>query len=136
MLGLLANYAGGFIISKDAYEERGEAFSRQPVGFGPFQLDSIEPGVAVIFSAHEEYFRGAPKLEKVTYRFLAAAAARDLAFMAGEVDAATGIADPRWLQRTKAIAEQPSISSTRRNSRFCTSTPIRRRLTTSVCVRP
>ncbi|WP_299941580.1 ABC transporter substrate-binding protein [uncultured Nitratireductor sp.] len=103
MLGLLANYAGGFIISKDAYEERGEAFSRQPVGFGPFQLDSIEPGVAVNFSAHEEYFRGAPKLEKVTYRFLAAAAARDLAFMAGEVDAATGIADPRWLQRTKAI---------------------------------
>ncbi|TKT75852.1 ABC transporter substrate-binding protein [Aquamicrobium sp. LC103] len=102
VLGPLANYAGGFIISKKAYEERGEEFARRPVGFGPFQLDSIEAGVAVHFSAHADYFRGAPKLTKVTYRFLNAAAARDLAFVAGEVDAATGLADPRWLQRTLA----------------------------------
>lgn len=103
VLGPLANYAGGFIVSKKAYEERGESFSRNPVGFGPFQLDSIEPGVAVHFSAHKDYFRGTPKLTKVTYRFLNAAAARDLAFVAGEVDAATGLADPNWLKRTQAI---------------------------------
>lgn len=103
VLGLLANYAGGFIISKDAYNERGEAFSRRPVGFGPFELDSIEPGVAVHFTAHEDYFRGTPELEKITYRFLTAASARDLAFLAGEVDAITGLADPRWLERTTAI---------------------------------
>lgn len=102
VLGPLANYAGGFIVSKKAYEERGESFSRNPVGFGPFQLDSIEPGVAVHFTAHKDYFRGAPKLTKVTYRFLNAAAARDLAFVAGEVDAATGLADPNWLKRTLA----------------------------------
>ena len=103
VLGPLANYAGGFIISKKAYEERGEEFSRKPVGFGPFKLDSIEAGVAVHFSAHEAYFRGAPKLTKVTYRFLNAAAARDLAFVADEVDAAMGLTDPRWLERTLAI---------------------------------
>ncbi len=103
VLGLLANYAGGFIISQAAYEERGDEFSRRPVGFGPFQLDSIEPGVAVHFSAHEDYFRGTPKLERITYRFLSAASARDLAFLAGEVDAITGLADPRWLARTSAI---------------------------------
>ncbi len=102
VLGPLANYAGGFIISKKAYEERGEEFARKPVGFGPFQLDSIEAGVAAHFSAHADYFRATPKLTKVTYRFLNAAAARDLAFVAGEVDAATGLADPRWLQRTLA----------------------------------
>lgn len=103
VLGLLANYAGGFIISKKAYEERGDAFSRQPVGFGPFQLDSVEAGVAAHFSAHKDYFRGEPKLAKITYRFLNAAAARDLAFVSGEVDAITGLADRRWLERTQAI---------------------------------
>lgn len=103
VLGLLANYAGGFLISQAAYEERGDAFSRQPVGFGPFQLDRIEPGVAVHFTAHADYFRGTPRLERVTYRFLSAASARDLAFLAGEVDAITGLADPRWLARTEAI---------------------------------
>lgn len=95
VLGPLANYAGGFIVSKKAVEERGEQFTLNPVGFGPFFLDSIEAGVAVKLKAHKDYFRGAPKLETVTYRFLNAAAARDLAFTAGEVDAVTGTADPR-----------------------------------------
>ena len=103
VLGLLANYAGGFIVSEAAYTELGSAFSREPVGFGPFQIDRIEPGVAVHFTAHQDYFRGTPKLERVTYRFLSAASARDLAFLAGEVDAITGLADPRWLARTTAI---------------------------------
>lgn len=103
VLGSLANYAGGFIISKKAYEERGESFTRNPVGFGPFQFESIEAGVAVHFTGHQDYFRGAPQLTKVTYRFLNAAAARDLAFVAGEIDAETGLADPKWLARTQAV---------------------------------
>lgn len=101
LLGLVTNYSGGFIISKKAYEERGEGFTRNPVGFGPFQFESIEPGVAVHFIAHEKYFRGKPKIEKVTYRFLNAAAGRDLAFTAGEIDVSAGTTDRRWLQRMK-----------------------------------
>lgn len=103
VLGLLANYSGGFLISKKAYEERGADFSRNPVGFGPFQLESIEPGVAIHFVGNKSYFRGEPKLTKITHRFLNAASARDLAFVSGEVDAITGLADKKWLSRTKAI---------------------------------
>ena len=62
----------------------------------------ITPGQAVTFKANDAYFRGKPKLTKITYRFLTNNAARDLAFVAGEVDAATGLADQRWLQRTLA----------------------------------
>jgi peptide/nickel transport system substrate-binding protein len=102
MLGLLTNYAGGFIICKKAYEERGEGFTRNPVGFGPFQLESTEPGVAITFKAHDGYFRGKPKIEKIIYRFLNAAAGRDLAFASGEVDVVAGTIDQRWLQRMKA----------------------------------
>ena len=101
VLGVLANYAGGFILSKKAYEERGEGFARNPVGFGPFALDSIEAGVAVKLVAHKDYFRGTPELETVTYRFLNAGAARDLAFTSGEIDAAAGTSDPRWLKRNR-----------------------------------
>lgn len=99
VLGLLTNYAGGFIISKKTYEERGTGFSRNPIGIGPFQVQSIVPGTAATFVANDSYFRGKPKL---TYRFLSNTAARGLAFLAGEVDAAGGLTDKRWLQRTLA----------------------------------
>jgi peptide/nickel transport system substrate-binding protein len=102
VLGLLSNYAGGFLVSKKAVEERGVSFSRNPIGFGPFQVQSIAPGTAANFIAHDSYFRGKPKLTKITYRFLSNTAARDLAFLAGEVDAAGGLTDKRWLQRTLA----------------------------------
>ena len=62
----------------------------------------MEPGVAVHYTAHQGYFRGKPKIEKITYRLLNAAAARDLAFTAGEIDVEAGTADQRWLQRVKA----------------------------------
>lgn len=100
LLGLLTNYSGGFIVPKKAVEERGDGFRRNPVGFGPFALQSVTAGQSAVFVAHDRYYRGKPKLTKVTYRFLNANAARDLAFTAGEVDAASGLADQRWLQQT------------------------------------
>jgi len=70
MLPFIANYAGGFIISKKAYEENPEEFSLNPVGFGPFQLDSIEPSVAAHFVSHDTYFRGKPQLRATALRAL------------------------------------------------------------------
>lgn len=103
VLGIFANYAGGFIVSKAAFEERGESFARNPIGFGPFELDNVEPGVSATFKAHADYFRGAPQLETVVYRFLTSSSARDLAFVSGEIDASKGLADKQWLARSSAI---------------------------------
>lgn len=102
LLGLLSNYSGGFIVSREAYERYGQDFGRNPVGSGPFQFESFEPGVAVTVVRHDAYFRGQPKLERVKYRFLRSASARGLAFLAGEVDAATGSPDQNWLRHIKA----------------------------------
>lgn len=102
LLGVLSNFGGGFLVSKKAVEERGEGFNRNPVGFGPFQVDNIEPGVALTLTAHEGYFRGKPKIDRVLYRFLNAIAARDLAFTSGETDVTTGAMDQRWVQRMRA----------------------------------
>ncbi|MBY3101266.1 polyamine ABC transporter substrate-binding protein [Rhizobium laguerreae] len=102
LLGLLSNYSGGFIISKKAFEERGDEFKRRPVGFGPFQVESISPGQSVTLTANGDYFRGKPKLSKITYRFLNNNSARDLAFESGEIDVEQGQQDQRWLQRLTA----------------------------------
>lgn len=101
LLGVLANFGGGFLVSQKAVEERGEGFSRNPVGFGPFKVESIEPGVALTLTAHDDYFRGKPNIDKVLYRFLNAIAARDLAFTSGETDVTTGAMDQRWVQRMR-----------------------------------
>ncbi|WP_075656620.1 ABC transporter substrate-binding protein [Pseudochrobactrum sp. B5] len=105
LLGLVSNYSGGFILSKKAYEERGDEFQRRPVGFGPFSLEKIEPSVSIEFKAHDGYFRGKPKLEKIIYRFLNAASARDLAFISGEIDVSAGTTDQKWLARTREVPE-------------------------------
>ena len=43
LLGLVANYSGGFILSKKAYTERGDGFKRAPIGTGPFMFKSVAP---------------------------------------------------------------------------------------------
>ncbi|MVA26577.1 ABC transporter substrate-binding protein [Agrobacterium vitis] len=102
VLGVLANYSGGFILPKKAFEEKGANFTRDPVGSGPFEIEKITAGQGVKLVANEDYFRGKPKLSSVTLRFLPESSARDLAFTAGEIDAAAGVQDKNWLQRVKA----------------------------------
>ncbi|TIQ37066.1 MAG: polyamine ABC transporter substrate-binding protein [Mesorhizobium sp.] len=106
LLGLVANYSGGFIMPKKAVEEKGANFTRDPVGSGPFQVDKISPGQSITFKANEDYFRGAPQIKTVTLRFLPESASRDLAFRSGEIDAAAGVQNKNWLNRMKA---EPNI---------------------------
>jgi peptide/nickel transport system substrate-binding protein len=80
VLGMLTNYSGGFIVSAKAVGQRGENFRRQPVGTGPFAAASIIPTQALELVAHDAYFRGRPKLRRITYRFIPSLASRDLAF--------------------------------------------------------
>lgn len=103
LLGVLTNYSGGFIISKKAFEQRGDGFTRAPVGTGPFAFDTIVPNQSLNLVAHETYFRGAPKLKKVVYRFLSAAAPRDLAYQSGELDLVEGVQDQRWVNRFRRV---------------------------------
>ncbi|MCB1492736.1 MAG: polyamine ABC transporter substrate-binding protein [Rhodobiaceae bacterium] len=102
LLGVIANYSGGFIVPKKAVEEKGESWTRDPVGSGPFEVDQITPGQSITFKANENYFRGAPMIKTVDFRFLPESASRDLAFKAGEIDAGAGVQNKNWLARMKA----------------------------------
>ena len=104
LLGTLSNYAGGFIVCKKAAEKLGDGFTRAPIGTGPFAFARVAPNELLELSGHATYFRGRPKLEKILYRFLAAAASRDLAYQGDAVDLVYGVQDQHWVTRYKALA--------------------------------
>jgi peptide/nickel transport system substrate-binding protein len=103
LLGLVTNYSGGFIISKKAYEARGDSFVRNPIGSGPFAFGSVTPNQSLELVAHEGYFRGAPQIKKISYRFIPSDASRDLAYQNGELDLNYGRADQTWVNRTRQV---------------------------------
>ena len=104
LLGIVANYHGGNIVSKKAVEERGENFRISPIGTGPFAFETYKPNESVTMVAHAGYFRGKPKLDRIVYRFIPSDSSRDLAFEAGEIDLLYGRQDQLWVDRMKKKA--------------------------------
>ena len=103
LLGILTNYHGGNIVCKRAAEELGENFATRPIGTGPFMFDEYKSQQYTRLVAHEGYFRGAPQIKEIVYRYIPSDAARDLAFEAGEVDMIYGKQDASWIQRIQAL---------------------------------
>jgi len=103
VLGVLANYHGGNMVCKKAAEEAGENFMKRPIGTGPFMFAEYQPQQFVRLVANEQYFRGAPKLKEIVYRYIPSDASRDLAFESGEVDLIYGKQDQTWVDRIKQI---------------------------------
>ena len=103
LLGLLVNYHGGNIVCKKAVEEMGEDFQKRPIGTGPFMFEEYQPQQFVRLVANPDYFRGAPQIEEIIYRYIPSDASRDLAFQAGEVDMIYGKQDETWVKRIEEI---------------------------------
>ena len=112
-LGYVANVNGGNQICKKAAEEMGENFAKKPIGTGPFMFAEYQPQQFVKLVANKQYFRGAPVLEDITYRYIPADSSRDLAFQSGELDMIYGKQDQTWIDRTsklpgvKVVAMEP-----------------------------
>lgn len=63
-----------------------EAFSRHPVGPGPFKFVEWIPGDHMTLEAFDDYWAGAPKVKRVEFRVITDEASRVAALEAGEVD--------------------------------------------------
>lgn len=98
-LGRVSNYHGGNIVSKAASEKLGDKFGQSPIGTGPFSFSEHATQQNVKLVANDEYFRGKPKLAGITYRMVPSDSARELAFTSGELDAAEGKSEQRWVDR-------------------------------------
>ncbi len=53
------------IVSPSAVEKFGEDFATNPVGTGPFMFRAYQADTRVVLDANPDYFRGAPKLERL-----------------------------------------------------------------------
>lgn len=83
---LLANI-GGFkgvaIVSED--NVKSGDIKTEPIGTGPFQVDSFTPGDSIDLSANPDYWGGAPALDGVTFQFIPEASTAMAALRSGEV---------------------------------------------------
>jgi peptide/nickel transport system substrate-binding protein len=96
----VANYSGGFIVCKQAVEALGDdKFKTNPVVTGPFMFESYSPQEKVMLVANPDYFRGAPQIDGVEYRYMADIASREAGLLAGELDVVNGIPDIAWVEK-------------------------------------
>lgn len=76
------------VYSKTAWDAVGddEAFSRKPVGAGPYKFVEWVPGDRLVFEAFDDHWAGRPNIDRIVLRVIADDAARVAALEAGEVD--------------------------------------------------
>jgi len=77
----------GMIVSKKAAEKMGrEKFSKNPIGTGPYQLDSWEPKAQVKVVAFKDYWGEKPKIGEITFLPIVEDTTCETALKTGEID--------------------------------------------------
>ena len=75
-----------YIYSPEALKKYGKDIVKNPVGTGPFKLETWEPGVKVVLARNDQYWGGAPKIRQAIYVPIIEAQARLAAVKTGEID--------------------------------------------------
>lgn len=73
-------------------------FNQQPVGTGPFRLESWQSNQQLTFVANPDYFGGKPRLERIVWKIAPDSNALTLQLLSGEVDGAA-VSTPADLSR-------------------------------------
>lgn len=95
----IANWKGGFILSKQVIERHGyEKFLAHPVGTGPFKFVHYRTKEKLVLEANDRYFRGRPILDGVEVYFMPDNKVREAAYKAGKLDAIYGVGTPGWVE--------------------------------------
>lgn len=68
-LSILADRAG-MMVSPTAVQEKGENFSQDPVGTGPFKFASMIQGDEIVLERNPDYWAAGPLAERVIYKAL------------------------------------------------------------------
>jgi peptide/nickel transport system substrate-binding protein len=98
-----------FIVPPKAVAEMGnEKFAQSPIGSGPFMFESFVPGEKVTLKANKGYWKGAPKIDSVTFRPISEASTRVASLMTGEVDIITSVPP----NRLSPLQKNPDIKTT------------------------
>jgi peptide/nickel transport system substrate-binding protein len=109
--------ASTFIVPAEYHEEFGwEGQSLEPIGTGPFLLDSWVRGVSLSLIKFDEYFGGEPLLNQIRFEVIGEPASRRSALENGSVDIAWDLTLDDNLQ----LDENPDIESVQVQNLDCT----------------
>lgn len=81
------------VVSKKAAEEKGEGFAMDPVGSGPYQIDSVQPELVKLV-AFDDYFGGKANIPRMEVQYIVDTSARTFAILGGTVDMILAPAGP------------------------------------------
>lgn len=85
-LHTVANYHQGQIVSQKAIEDAGDQVRWQPVGTGPYYLDTIDVSSQIVLKRHEGYYKGPAPIETLVFNIIKDEATATIALRNGEVD--------------------------------------------------
>lgn len=90
-----ARYGLTPIVSKAYYEKVGaKGFQEKPIGTGPFVLGEVVAGKSTTFTAYENYWDGAPKIQSATQVLVKEDFTRYAMLQRGEADIISGLTGP------------------------------------------
>ena len=75
-------------VSPKAFDENHEV--AEPIGTGPYKFESWMKDTEIVLTANEDYYEGAPNLQKITFKIIPDSNARALALESGEIDLMSG----------------------------------------------
>lgn len=82
----VANYHQGQIVCQRAIAEAGDRVRWNPVGTGPYYLDSINVTSRIVLKRHMDYFRGPAPIDTLDFQIIKDEATATIALRNGEVD--------------------------------------------------
>lgn len=85
----------------------GDTIAKTGIGTGPFKLRDFPPGGTVVVERNDDYWRGKPKLDTISFVPIPDSAARINAQLAGEVDLL--YSDSIGATDAKRLSQSPSI---------------------------
>ncbi len=106
MLTKLAGYGAMMVPPKYITEKGSAEFGIHPVGTGPFKVTDYQNKVSLTLAPNPAHWDGAPKLDKVIYRFIVEPNTQVAELQSGGVDIASNV--PVALAST--IANAPTLS--------------------------
>src|SRR5881397_4227849 len=101
-----------WIVPKKYVEKVGdEGFKKAPIGAGPYKLASFNPGVELVFEAHERYWRKAPAVKRLVWKVVPEDLTRLAMLKRGEVDIAYSLRGPlgEEVRRTPGLKLMPTV---------------------------
>jgi ABC-type transport system substrate-binding protein len=99
-------HGSGSQVSPAAVEKHGEkGIAQNPVGAGPYRLESFTPGQEVVLRAFDGYWGGKPATDRLVFKYILEASTRIAALRTGSVD----VIDSVPVQLVAGLRREPNV---------------------------